>query len=193
MRQLVEAAGGVEDNGIAPPRHGGCASGRHELPAGRAVDAVADRRGRQRAALVDEVLLALHLVVHVVEEGCHRLADAVAVEAVAAAACGPADERALHLFLQVDDCRVPFAPQDLPEGVGFAPAGRGQRRIAPAPQTQRDDMADPWIQPDQRHEGFLGHPVDGDVRAVRSKIGDDRHGIDDVPQRRRPHQQDAAR
>ena len=55
----------------------------HPLPAWRPGDGVAECGAGQRACLVDEMLVARDTVMHIVEPGGQRLADAVAIEAMA--------------------------------------------------------------------------------------------------------------
>ena len=106
---------------VAPRGHGGGRRRRRELPARRSRHRVSQRRGRERAALVDEVLVARNGVVDVVEQRRQRFADAVPVEAVARPACDARDDRALHLLLQVEDRRVRFPAQREAKRTELAP------------------------------------------------------------------------
>ncbi len=68
--------------------------------------AITERGAGETAAALDEVQIARNAMMHVVAERCERLADARAVEAVAASPRHPRDQRALDLLLQVEDRRV---------------------------------------------------------------------------------------
>ncbi len=190
--QLVVAARRVERERVRRCGHGRGRRGRRELPARRARHRVAQRCGRERARLVDEMPVPRDPVVDVVQQRRQRLPDAVPVEAVASAARDARDDRALHLLLQVENRRVRLAAQRVPERAELAPRlDRGHFRT-PAAKRDRDDGADARIEPDERHEGFLRRPVDREVRHVRADVGDQRHRVHDIAQRRWPDDQHAA-
>ena len=134
------------------------AGGRREVPAGRTVDRVAERRCGHCPALVDEVLVAVDRVMHVVEPCRDRLAHVRAVEAVPRPARHARDDGALDLLLQVEDRVVAFAAQRAAKRGELAPRRRRERRAAPAAKRDRHDAADARVERDQRRRTLLPRP-----------------------------------
>ncbi len=109
---------------------------------------------------------------------------------------GPAREprqiRALDLLLQVEHGDVGVATQFAPERRGLAPRRRVERMVPPAAERDRNHAPDSAIERDERCEGVLGDPVDRKLRAMLADVGDERERVDDVAQRRRPHDEHSA-
>ncbi len=63
---------------------------------------------------------------------------------------------------------------------------------APSAKRDRHDAANAAIERDERSEALFGYPIDGDPRSMRANIGDERGRMDDVSQRRRPHDENRA-
>ncbi len=131
-------------------------------------------------------------MVHIVDECCYRFADVRAIEAVPHAVREPRDERALDLFLQVQDRVIALLPQRTAKGGHFVPGRPRERRVAPPAQRQRHDAANTWVEAHQVDKGVLGNPVDRKAGTVDGDIGQQRQRIDDVAERTGPHHEDAA-
>ena len=102
-------------------------------------------------------------------------------------------ERALHLLLQVDDRRRSARARSARRNaVNSRQVPRRERQAAPAPEGDRDHVADARIEPHQRHEAFLGDPVDRKPGAMRRDVAHQRERMHDVAERRGPHDQHRA-
>jgi hypothetical protein len=58
---------------------------------------------------------------------------------------------------------------------------------APSPKRDGNDAPNAGIERDERREALLGHPIDGGSGALFAHVGDERQRVDDVSERRGPH------
>jgi hypothetical protein len=128
----------------------------------------------------------------VVHESRDRLANARAIRSVAPAARKRRDQCALHLLLEVEDREVSLVTQLAAKRRPFAPRRARREVMPPASKTDRDRAAYTSFHRDQRRVSLLGDPVDRELRAVGSDVGDDRQRVDDIAQRRWADHQDGA-
>ena len=119
----------------------------------------------------------------------NRLADARAIGPVTRAAGEPRQIGALDLLLQVEHGDIVFASQRAAEPSRLAPGFGIERAVPPAAERNRNHPADATVERDKRHERVFGDPVDRELRAMLADVGDERERMDDVAQRRRPHDQ----
>ncbi len=96
---------------------------RGDAEARRTVGPIAERRGSELSAAVDQVLVGIDRVVVIVGERGDRLADARAIGSVPRSPRVSRDERALHLLLQIEHGGVPFAAKVAAKGGHLAPGG----------------------------------------------------------------------
>ncbi len=138
------------------------------------------------------MLRGVDAMVHVVRQGRDRFANALPVRTVPDPARGLRDQRALHLFLQVEHGSVVIAAQSAPKRRHLTPRRWRSGRAAPAPQRDRDDPPHIRIERDDFGERLLGDPVDGDFRPVPPHVGDQCERVNDVAQRRGADDQQGA-
>ena len=65
-----------------------------------------------------------------------------------------------------------------------APRRCVERAMSPPPHRDRDDPPDAGMEFEQPDESAFRHPVDRELRPVRSNVGDDRQRVHDVAERR---------
>ncbi|ABA49073.1 hypothetical protein BURPS1710b_3142 [Burkholderia pseudomallei 1710b] len=165
----------AEIDRLAGRRRGVSQRRRDELP--RALDNVRARRDRHPP---------------VVEEA-HRPLVAGAVGAVAEADKRPArparDPRGLDEPLAVDHEVVALLGEAPPERADLAPRLRRAQALAPAPQRERQHVAHTVDEPHEIGEAFLDEPVDLRIGVTPADIGDHRHVMHDIAERRHAHDQ----
>ena len=123
-------------------------------------------------------------VPHVIKERGERLADARGVVAVADPACAPGDQRRAHQALGIDDRIVMVRAQRLAEAADLGPSLGAVQAGAPAPRSDRDHRVDAGMQARERRIGLLDDPGEPRVGKMPPGIGDRRHVMDDVAERR---------
>ena len=133
---------------------------------------------------MDEVEVARHAMMDVVEERRERLANARAIETVPPSASDARDQRTLQLFLQIEDHAIARGPKVAPERRDFPPRARRERRLAPATKREGYDAAHVGTHLDELHETAFCHPVDRSSRTLPKDVGNDRKRVNDVAERR---------
>ena len=127
-----------------------------------------------------------------VDDGRDRLANVGAVEAMPYALREPGDDGALDLFLQVEDGIVVFQAEGVTERGHVTPRRPRERRVAPAAQCERHDMADPRVHADEVDKAVFGHPVDGEAGAMAGDVRYQGQRIDDIAERAGSDDKDTA-
>ena len=82
---------------------------------------VAESRTSKLTATIDQMLRGIDAMAPAVREGGRRFADAGTIRAVHGAVRQPRKQRALDLFLQIDDDGVAIAPEAMAEGAELDP------------------------------------------------------------------------
>ena len=93
------------------------------------------------------------------------------------------DQRAFDETLRVENGVVMFLLQTMPERRHFAPGRSLAQRLAPAPQSYRDDFPHRRMQARNLDKVFLDAPVDRRLRKKPLQIADNRQIVHDIAER----------
>ncbi|KAG0163142.1 hypothetical protein DFQ30_000685, partial [Apophysomyces sp. BC1015] len=154
---------------------------------------IAECARNQLPRALDDVHARLDRHTRAVEEA-HRPLVACAVSAIAQpderAARPTRNPCALDQSLAVDHQIVPLGGQRAPELPHFAPGRHRQRPLAPAAQRKRNRATHAVDELDELDEALLDQPVNNDIGIAPPNIGNHRHVVNDVAQRRQANDQD---
>ena len=84
---------------------------------------------------------------------------------------------------------MPFGGQRLPERLDLAPRRKREGPLAPAAQRERNRAAHTLHERDEIGEAFFDEPIDLRVGIDTPDVGDGRHVVDDVTERRHANEQ----